>query len=768
MSPATPSGRVHALVRTRLTAPRGFERPHFFDLAEAEDAEALHELLRTRPELVLRDELVAQVAELVHARTPTKKRDPARDREVFQRFLEGRDPDSYGRWVYFPWRAMLLRLLPEQEFIELRSARNQLHLSASEQRSLRQKTVGIVGLSVGYSMALTLALEGVGGRFRLADFDRLELSNTNRVGTGVTALGHNKAVLAARAMFEIDPYLEIEVFEDGIHPDNSARFFDQGGRIDVLIEECDDLPMKLRLRELAKQLGVPVITETSQRGLLDVERFDLEPERPPFHGLLGEVNAAQLARLSTREKAPFLLRFLRGTESMSTTLAASLVEIERSLAGWPQLASAVALGGALVTDTTRRLLLGSLRRSGRFQVDMEALVSDEAEASLREPFREPSVAVPAPPPGRAVAVGDEDLLSRWVRWATLAPSGGNVQPWAFEELDDGSLLCRLHARGAGSLLDPDARAARVACGAAFTNLALTAARDGFRTEVEWEPDPAQPDVLFQCRFHAHSGLRADPLAAFVPLRCTNRRVAERRVLAPGVLETLQREAESSGAGLLVQDTPAALDSIGQVLGELERVRIFSEPFYREMMGELADAADAPLGIALDTLELTGADRAALQIVRRRDVVSLLRREQRGDALIELSHKPVRSASAVCMLHVAGETTLAALSGGVALQRVWLRATQLGIAFQPISAGLYMLQQLRRVAGPGELPAWERAQLERLRAPFERCFALPKAHSGILIFRLFEADAPSARSSRLPVGEVLRRSSVALRRPHAAE
>jgi len=30
--------------------------------------------------------------------------------------------------------------------------------------------------------------------------------------------------------------------------------------------------------------------ETSDRGLLDVERFDKEPSRPPFHGLVGELD----------------------------------------------------------------------------------------------------------------------------------------------------------------------------------------------------------------------------------------------------------------------------------------------------------------------------------------------------------------------------------------------------------------------------------------------------------------------------------------------
>jgi nitroreductase len=766
MSSATLETVVAAL-RARLTPTCGFERPRIFDLSQGADSEALHELVRSEPGLFVRDELVTQVAELVHARHPTRKRKPGRDAEVFAAFLAGRDAHSYGRWVYFPWRRSLLRLLPEPEFVELRTARNQLHVSPSEQRALREKTIGIVGLSVGYGMAVTLALEGIGGRFRLADFDRVELSNTNRMATGVTALGQNKAVLAARMMLEVDPYLDVEVFDHGIRADNARGFVEDGGRLDLLIEECDDLALKLSLREVAKQLGVPVITETSQRGLLDVERFDLEPERAPLHGLMGRINAAQLAQLSTREKAPFLLRFLRGTEAMSTSLAASLLEIEQSLAGWPQLGSAVALGAAVVTDTSRRILLGSLRRSGRFHIDMEAIVSDEAEGSLRDARPPDSLSAPrlsverepAASTGLGVLSGqNDDRLACWVRWATLAPSGGNVQPWAFEERDDGSLSCRLSRRGPRSRLDPDAQAARVACGAAFTNLALAAARDGFRTEVDFQPDARDPDLLYRCRFLADSSLAWDELSDLVPLRCTNRRITERRALAADLLGTLASEAQRWGGQLIVHESEVALDAIGQILGELERVRIFSEPLYQEMMEELVDGVDAPAGIALDTLELSAADHAALQILRRRDVIALLRREKRGGALIDLVAKPVRSASAVCMLHHAAGGARAALEAGISLQRVWLRATQLGIAVQPISAGLYMLQQQDRAQGSERLPAWERAELDRLRAPFQEYFAVPEGRTPTLIFRLFEAARPSARSARLPLERVFTRNT----------
>lgn len=145
----------------------------------------------------------------------------------------------------------------------------------------------------------------------------------------------------------------------------------------LLVEECDDLYMKVRLREEAGRLGIPVVMETSDRGLLDVERFDREPGRPPLHGLAGGVRAADLKGLTTREKIPSLLKIL-DADRLSPAAAACLVEIQETLATWPQLASAVALGGAVVADAARRLLLGRFTESGRYYVDVERIVRDGA------------------------------------------------------------------------------------------------------------------------------------------------------------------------------------------------------------------------------------------------------------------------------------------------------------------------------------------------------------------------------------------------------
>ena len=133
--------------------------------------------------------------------------------------------------------------------------------------------------------------------------------------------------------------------------------------------------MKLLLRERARALRVPVLMETSDRGMLDVERFDLEPERPILHGLTGSVSSSTIRELPDDDRLALVLSIV-GAESISTRAAASLLEIKQTLSTWPQLASDVILGGAVMTVAVRRLLLGQPLASGRRYVDVDAVLTD--------------------------------------------------------------------------------------------------------------------------------------------------------------------------------------------------------------------------------------------------------------------------------------------------------------------------------------------------------------------------------------------------------
>jgi hypothetical protein len=320
------------------------------------------------------DTIDEQLTELIGAREPGRTRTDSEWESAKSEVLGGSSVAEYGNWAWYPWSGRLVHVLPRNEFRLVRTDRNRDKITRDEQQTLLSARIAVVGLSVGNSAALTCAMEGVGGAYRLADFDRLGLSNLNRLRAGIHDLGVEKTVLCARQMFEIDPYLDIEIWRDGITEETLDGFLDG---TDVLVEECDTPWVKVAVREQAREHRVPVLMDTNDRGMLDVERFDLEADRPLLHGRLAGVTSADVTGLDRPGLLALMLRMVDGS-ALTPAMTEAIGKIGHTLSSWPQLASGTTLGGALVTDAARRILLGKPVASGRYYVDLDQLVGGGA------------------------------------------------------------------------------------------------------------------------------------------------------------------------------------------------------------------------------------------------------------------------------------------------------------------------------------------------------------------------------------------------------
>ncbi|MFF1614748.1 ThiF family adenylyltransferase [Amycolatopsis sp. NPDC058278] len=364
---AAPLLPVPPVRRTARVTPTGTASP---------DRETWRPVLHTAAELdallasgnvrEVHDTIDDQLTELVRSREPQ-----CRDRVEIERRkreqLAGAAPWEYGTWAWYPWSGRLVHVLPREEFWLVRTDRNRGRIEWPDRRRLFGKRIGVIGLSAGNSAALTFALEGIGGAFRLAGSDGFGLSDLNRLRGGLHDLGVTKAVLSARQMSEVDPYLDIEIERAGLTPETIERFF--AGGLDLLVEGCDTPWVKIAAREYARDLGIPVVMDGNDRGVLDVERFDREPDRPLLHGLLGDVKSVDVLDLTARARTELVLAMVDAGRT-SPEPAASSGEPGRTLSSWPRPASGVALGGALCGEAARRILLGLPCESGRFHTDL--------------------------------------------------------------------------------------------------------------------------------------------------------------------------------------------------------------------------------------------------------------------------------------------------------------------------------------------------------------------------------------------------------------
>ncbi len=453
------------------------------------DAERLCQL-KADPYTNLFDTIYDQLVELIAIQYLGQKTTPTPTE-----YLGELNKEAYGVWVYYPWSRNLVHLLPEKEFIQVRTNRNNYKITPAEQQKFSEKKIGIIGLSVGKSTAISLTMQRSFGEIRLADFDSLDLSNLNRIVSGVHNLNLKKTSVVAREILEIDPFLKVVCYDEGINADNIGHFLTNAGQLDLLIDECDSLDIKVLGRIEARKLGIPVIMETSDRGMLDVERFDLERNRPIFHGLVGQLDMDELSKLKTNaEKAPHALAII-GIENISKRLKASVIEINESISTWPQLAADVALGGAVLTDTWRRMVAGEFDGSGRFYIDLEQIISSKKILPNRKKLNASTdqdaktgkkldaiIQGRQPKPKQGQLILSNAQLDELVSYAIMAPSGGNSQPWKWL-YSKGTLFLILDKDNAGSLLDYQFYGSYLALGSAIQNLEIASQQKGYSLDL---------------------------------------------------------------------------------------------------------------------------------------------------------------------------------------------------------------------------------------------------------------------------------------------
>ncbi len=747
-------------------------KPVFFRISDPSEKLALDQMIGNHVSF-FHDEIYGQLQELVKMKSPALRIKPEEYPELIQKHLAGRDIHAYGVWVYYPWSRRLVHMLDEEEFIRVRSNRNQYKITAKEQEILSSKRIGIIGLSVGQSIALTLAMERGFGELRLTDFDTLELSNLNRIRSGVHNLGIPKVVITAREIAEMDPFLKVTCFFNGLTEENMDSFFTGEGKLDLLVDECDGLDIKILARFKARELRIPVIMDTSDRGMLDVERFDLEPERPLLHGTIENVDPKNISGLSTEDKIPVMLQML-GVENISLRAKASMIEVEQTINTWPQLASSVALGGAVGADVCRRILLDQYHDSGRYYIDLEELVGDKVKPEVKtiervNPFKPLSADEMRQMASRLETeikaddiYPDKESISSMVAAAAAAPSTGNDQPWKWL-YSKGTLYLFHDEYRSHSFGDFQKTASFITFGGAYENLYVHALRLGIEPYYIFFPDRSNEKLVAAIRFKK---LISNPLSELLkPLdqaifkRHTNRVIAPKAQIPDDIYKRLAMVAESiPGAKIRFFTDDQELRGLAQIIGACDRMRLLHPEghydfVHREMRWTPEDAEKTLTGIDIRTLALGNSLMAAMGVIKNEKVIHAVKEFGGGNALGMLAVRTVSTASALCMISLPGYELKNFFEGGRSMERFWLEATNLNLAIHPVISPLYLFSRILHGKGEG-LDEKNRKELQFLREAFNKIAKTGNTDAEVFLTKIAIAEEPVLKALRLPVKDIL--------------
>ena len=350
----------------------------------------------------------------------------------------------------------------------------------------------------------------------------------------------------------------------------------------------------------------------------------------------------------------------------------------------------------------------------------------------------------------------QDVLQRILDLARWAPSGDNTQPWRFEIVANHHIAVHGFDTRDHVIYDFDGHPSQMAHGALLETLRIAAT--GFQLEAEWTPRPGCPDTapIYDVILRPRTDLPADPLLPFI-----EQRVVQRRPMRTTPLSDEQRgqltQAVGSGFRLQFLETQAERFAVAKLLWNGAKIRLTCpEAFavHREIIewGARFSADRIPE-------EAVGVDPVTAKLMKwvmqNWERVDFFNRYLLGTVVprIQLDFIPALACAGHILLRPAQPSRLDPVSAGIALQRLWLTATALGLYLQPEMTPVifrWYVQAGKSISSLAKI----NSEASSLATRFEALAACSKTDPFAVFCRVGYSDRPKSRSIRKEIRELL--------------
>lgn len=334
---------------------------------------------------------------------------------------------------------------------------------------------------------------------------------------------------------------------------------------------------------------------------------------------------------------------------------------------------------------------------------------------------------------------DTNMVERWVRLGSHAPSADNELPFIYrwssqrQQLD----IC---AAPSFAALSPSRRfLAFYAAGALAETMVVAASVDGVRLDISLLESGAAPGLA---RLAVAGGTAAaDPLASQILQRHTNRRLYQRTVLAAGVTDILQREVQGIAGISMSLYEAARAGPLQRLLVQAEAERFYSQVLHEEIFSsvrfDVGWSASCETGIPPIATEVELPMRPMFGLLKHWPLMNALKHIGVHRMLgFRVAGLPARCSATLGVLWSKQSGPADAFATGRALQRVWLSATAQGVAMQPMAAAAVLALDI----WPGVRPEVRAT----LRAGWQE---VDRDAQPLMVFRLGYSAPPSGTSGR---------------------
>lgn len=335
---------------------------------------------------------------------------------------------------------------------------------------------------------------------------------------------------------------------------------------------------------------------------------------------------------------------------------------------------------------------------------------------------------------------------------SLAPSGGNVQPWRIIVKNNKTMELMLDKKRADTFLDVGHLASYMALGSFMENLTIASESMGLEYVVrEFTPTRlSKPfvQIIFTGRKENNP---PHPLYEQIGKRATNRKLYDGKLISENVVDNLKALTRNKNKNftLLAVHSEKDKKTVADILGKADGIRTFHKVLFKQMLSEIRwnerEVNESRDGIDMVTLELPAMVGKMMKLMHEHPIiVSTFPRE-----VFENQAKPLlmHSSHLCCLAMNEKPTPTSLFTTGRVLQSLWLTATKHNLAFHPWTVLPFFLMRIDFFEGKG-FSKQEIVELRKLDEKVKKVFALSKQQIPVFIFRLSYAKPPTSRSLRL--------------------
>lgn len=350
-----------------------------------------------------------------------------------------------------------------------------------------------------------------------------------------------------------------------------------------------------------------------------------------------------------------------------------------------------------------------------------------------------------------------DVLLKILDLARWAPSGDNTQPWRFEIVSDNHIAIHGHDTREDVIYDFDGHASQMAHGALLETLRLAASRFGMSTEWVIRAGQSDSAPVYDITLHP-SGVREDVLVQFIESRCVQRRPMRTTPLGSEQRAALC-EAVGDAYSLVFFESFKDRFSVAKLLWRNAYLRLTCPEAYKVHRHVIewgvkfsADRIpDQAVGVDPLTAKLM---RWVMQSWGR---VNFFNHFLFGTIAprIQLDFVPALACAAHVLIKPRQvQTTLKDhVLAGMAMQRLWLTASRLGLCLQPEMTPVifrWYVQSKRKISQKTSIDKGAKLLAER----FEYMASAKSQDAFVFFCRIGTSGQPNSRSVRKELSSLM--------------